>query len=266
MEATWTVLSRHPIDTVVWRHLRTCDVLALLCVNKSIRESTRRAFDSAFQPKTTIYDIEYDGEPKKPETIVHIGVSVMIHGRGDQCVVRATIVTDDSTPRTFLCKWRASATPRYGKLLITSVRRLLDSYCFKHIYFSFTSPVGAHHSIVAQQMNLIERDFNAKCSLTARLFAEQLDCVERVGHKLIKYRGMAKERRRIADLLKGPTERFGRQRVTCAICDTILFKPAYVNFAFRYWSTALSVRIAQANDYLHRSAIVCARCGGPLHL
>lgn len=268
MEATWTILSGHPADTVVWRHLRTCDVVNLLCVSKSIRESTLRAVDTVPRPQTSIYAMETGDDP---EWHVAIGVQVILDGHTDVCVVRATVLFRDGKPRTVPCKWHASGNPRYGKLLIAYVRRLLyKGYGRpKRICFSFTSAVPAHHSALAQQMRLVEQKFAVSCLLIAPPFADaHVGQREGVGQVLMRSQHVTFERRRIASLLFAPKQRRRLHSAYCNICSTIMFGPARTYFTARHLCTRLEARLALAEEVRQLSCQPCRpeciQCGGRL--
>lgn len=265
MEATWTILSRHPADTVVWRHLRTCDVMALLCVNKSIRESTLRAVGTAQPLQTSLYTIE-DGDDR--EAVVNIGVRVLLDGHKDVCVVRATVLFPDGKPRAVPCKWHAAGNPRYGKLLIAYVRRLLYKWSgrSKRIYYSFTSAISAHHTALAQQMRLVESKFAVKCLLNTPRFTDaHVGPQERVGQLLIRNQHVPFERRRIVSLLFAPKHRRHIHRAYCNICSTIMFGPARTYFTVRHLCTRLEARLAFVEEGRQPLSPNCIHCGGQLY-
>lgn len=277
MEATWDMLSGCPADTVVWRCLRICDVLSLLCVNKSIRKSTLRAFAVMPLPKTTIFKMMCGDEP---QCIYNIGVHMIMHGHADVCVVRTTVHTNDRPIRAFPCKWHASANPRYGKFLITHVRRLLRDGQSKRILVSFTSAIEEHHFILAQQMQRVEQKFVAvTCSLIVASFTDTFH-LNRIGQLLVEgqhlsHKNRLVERRQIANLLLGPKICLS-DCTYCTLCTAIMFGPAHVYYAFRYLCSPSETKLAHAVEFekefqrqkhlwhrYRKYRQTCLNCGGP---
>lgn len=274
MESTWNVLSRHPVDEVVWRYLRLCDVHRLLCVNKTIRAYTRQAFASTCHAKTSVYFIS-EGDT---EDMVHVSVTVMMHGAYNRCIALANVlcIHANNSPHTtlsFPCKWQADANPRYGKVLIGYVRRLLRIRNFDKIRFSFTSAVGWHHTAVAFQMQHVERRFHVNSRVAVPLFLDvQAAYIERLAAAWFLYRHKVHMVRLAATIRQRGTPSIGSY---CIMCAAILEQPAYLNptFVTTAWSQCMMQtvdKIAFPSVYrlsyeIFRQPVPCAYCGGQFY-
>lgn len=274
MESTWNALSRHPTDAVVWRHLRLSDVHTLLRVNKSIRTSTRQAFASTCHAKTSVYSISKGST----EDMVHVSVTVMLHGAYNRCIVQADVLcihANDSphTTLSFPCKWQADANPRYGKVLIGYVRRLLRTRNYDKIRFSFTSAVGLHHTAVAQQMQHIERRFQVLCSVAVPLFLDvQAAYIERLAAAWFLHRHKVHMVRLSKTIRQRGAPSIGSY---CIMCTAILELPAYLNptFVTMAWLQCMVQAVDKiAFPFVYRltyrifgEAVHCTYCGGQFY-